>query len=163
MDPPPQDNRSSGRLAREGSCGRLWSRQGFTVSAGWGRGGGNARLEAGRHVLSDSSLLGPNSRSGTVVVVVVVDSLLALSCGCYWQIQMSEFVWGADKHDSASKCWLGVGLTCWPDEVPVRSVLSQPLTGDPRVLLPSVTLLSLSHVLAARIPITMVQILWTDR
>lgn len=83
----------------------------------------NARLEGGRRVVSDSTLLGPYSRSG-VVVVAVADSLSALSCGCHWQIQTSEFVWGADKHDSASKCHVSVGLTCWPDEVPMRSVLS---------------------------------------
>lgn len=45
-------------------------------------GRGDARLAGGRRVLSDSSPLGPDSRSG-VVVVVVGDSLPALSCGCY--------------------------------------------------------------------------------
>lgn len=114
------------------------------VSGGCGRGRGRPGWEVGRRVPSDSSLLGLDSRTG--VVVVVVDGLPALWCGCYWWIQMSEFVWGADKHDSVSKCRVGVGLTCWPDEVPMRSVLSQPLMGDPRGLLPSITLLSLSHI-----------------
>lgn len=73
-------------------------------------GRGNARLEGGRRVPSDSSLLGPNSRSG--VVVVVIDSLLALSCGSYWQIQMSE-----EQINKCCQCWFNL-LTWWnPNEI----------------------------------------------